>query len=205
MVLAGVNGSGKSSSGGALLRRHGLSWFNPDMLATKLVGLGWSREDANGAAWSYGKRKLEEAMAERSDFAFETTLGGTTMASLLKAAAKTHDITMFFFGLASVEQHVARVKLRVRYGGHDIPEPLIRARWARSRENLVSLLPALSDLQLFDNSTEAAPGEDIPAPKLVLDIRGGDVRWPKADDREALEAVPDWAKPIVAAALKLRQ
>lgn len=202
LVLAGVNGSGKSSSGGAILRRHGLIWFNPDAFARKLVGLGWSRDAADSAAWHYGKGKLEEAMRQRTDFAFETTLGGRTMTGLLSAAAKTHEIVILFFGLMSVEQHIARVKLRVEHGGHDIPEERIRTRWTRSRENLIALLPRLAVLQLFDNSVDAAPGDDIPVPKLVLEMRDGQVLRPAADDRHALLQVPHWAKPIVAAALK---
>ncbi len=30
VVLAGVNGAGKSSLGGAALREAGLAWYNPD-------------------------------------------------------------------------------------------------------------------------------------------------------------------------------
>ena len=33
LVLAGVNGAGKSSVAGALLEEHGLTWFNPDSYA----------------------------------------------------------------------------------------------------------------------------------------------------------------------------
>ncbi|RYF64127.1 MAG: hypothetical protein EOO29_42925, partial [Comamonadaceae bacterium] len=33
LVLAGVNGAGKSSVGGGLLQEHGLEWFNPDSYA----------------------------------------------------------------------------------------------------------------------------------------------------------------------------
>ena len=33
-VLAGVNGAGKSSVGGHLLERNGLTWFNPDTFAS---------------------------------------------------------------------------------------------------------------------------------------------------------------------------
>jgi predicted ABC-type ATPase len=36
-VLAGVNGAGKSSVGGHLLEREGLTWFNPDDFARELV------------------------------------------------------------------------------------------------------------------------------------------------------------------------
>ena len=56
LVLAGVNGAGKSSVGGAILQDHGLTWFNPDTYARELVReLGIDSTDANARAWQYGK------------------------------------------------------------------------------------------------------------------------------------------------------
>jgi predicted ABC-type ATPase len=37
LVLAGVNGAGKSSVGGTMLADHGLTWFNPDSFARELM------------------------------------------------------------------------------------------------------------------------------------------------------------------------
>ena len=202
-VLAGVNGAGKSSVGGALLEAHGLTWFNPDAFSRALIArTGASKEDADAAAWSYGKTKLEEAMANRTNFAFETTLGANTIPRLLAEATETHDVVIVFCGLASVEMHIDRVKLRVRYGGHDIPEEKIRQRWESSRQNLIALLPRLARLQVFDNSNEALPGADVPAPVLVLEMESGRVVHPARDDIAALQAIADWAKPIVAAAFR---
>src|SRR5205823_6550076 len=90
----------------------------------------------------------------------------------------------------------------VRQGGHDIPEEKIRERWDSSRQNLIALQPRLAQLQAFDNSKEAAPGEDVPFPALVLEMKDGRVLHPGRDDVEALQATPDWAKPIVAAAFR---
>src|SRR5690606_15667722 len=92
--------------------------------------------------------------------------------------------------------------LRVRHGGHDIPEARIRQRWDSSRPNLIALLPHLSRLQLFDNSTEAAPGESIPPPLLVLEMKNGRVLYPRPDNAAALATTPGWAKAIVAAAFR---
>ena len=203
LVLAGVNGAGKSSVGGSILRAHGLTWFNPDTFARELMARsGASREIADGDAWAYGKAQLEAAMADGTSFAFETTLGGTTIARLLGEAAATHDVIMIFCGLASLQMHLDRVKLRVRAGGHDIPEEKIRERWDSSRQNLIALLPRLAQLQVFDNSAEAAPGEDVPFPVLVLEMKDGRVVHPGRGDVAALQATPDWAKPIVAAAFR---
>jgi predicted ABC-type ATPase len=206
LVLAGVNGAGKSSVGGSILQAQGLTWFNPDSFARELVARsGASRDVADGDAWAYGKAQLEAAIANRTSFAFETTLGGTTIARLLADAAATHDVMMIFCGLASLELHLARVQLRVRAGGHDIPEAKIRERWDSSRQNLIALLPRLAHLQVFDNSAEAAPGADVPFPSLVLEMKDGRVLHPRRDDLAALQATPDWAKPIVAAAFRCEE
>ena len=202
-VLAGVNGAGKSSVGGSMLRAHGLTWFNPDSFARELMARsGASRDIADGDAWAYGKTQLEAAIAGGTSFAFETTLGGTTIARLLGEAAATHDVFIIFCGLASLQMHLDRVKLRVRAGGHDIPEDKIRERWDSSRQNLIALLPRLAQLQVFDNSAEVAPGEDVPFPLLVLEMKDGRVVHPGRGDVMALQATPDWAKPIVAAAFR---
>ena len=55
---------------------------------------------------------------------------------------------------------------------------------------------------MFDNSKEAAPGEDVPPPVLVLEMNDGRLLYPGRDDAEALRATPEWAKPIVAAAFR---
>jgi predicted ABC-type ATPase len=206
LVLAGVNGAGKSSVGGSILEAHGLTWFNPDAFARALMARSGSNKDiADGEAWGYGKAQLEAAIANRTDFAFETTLGGNTIPRLLREAAETHDVIMIFCGLASVQMHIARVESRVRHGGHDIPEAKIRQRWDSSRQNLIELLPHLACLQVFDNSEEATPGEDVPFPLLVLETKDGRVLHPSPDNMEALLATPEWAKPIVAAAFRWRE
>lgn len=201
-VLAGVNGAGKSSVGGAILAECGLEWFNPDAFSRERMAQGIAKDDADAEAWAYGKSRLEEAIAGGTDFAFETTLGGTTITALLAKAVATHDVVMIFCGLNSVERHIARVALRVRHGGHDIPEQRIRERWTNARRNLISLLPHLKALQVFDNSVEVAPGETIPEPHLVLEMEDGRVLHPAQNDLVALKATPGWAKPIVEAALR---
>jgi len=206
LVLAGVNGAGKSSVGGAILADHGLTWFNPDTCARELMAkLGLVLEEANGRAWAQGRDRLEAAIAQGTNFAFETTLGARTIPDLLAHATRTHDVVVFFCGLSSPEQHIQRVHRRVAHGGHDIPEHKIRERWVTSRANLIRLLPLLARLQVFDNSAQAAPGHDIPDPQLVLEMVNGDVLFPGQGDVLALKATPDWARPIVQAALESRQ
>jgi hypothetical protein len=121
---------------------------------------------------------------------------------MLASATRIHDVVMLFCGLSSVEQHIERVRLRVANSGHAIPENKIRERWVTSRANLIKPLPRLSRLQVFDNSADAAPGQDIPDPVLVLEMLEGQVVFPDQDDAVALNATPEWARPIVQAALE---
>ncbi|MDQ7998221.1 MAG: AAA family ATPase [Luteibacter sp.] len=199
-VLAGVNGAGKSSVGGHLLERAGLGWFNPDTFARELIAQGgYEQAQANAVAWQEGMRRLDEALEHGNTYAFETTLGGRTVPARIKAAARTHDVLMWFCGLSSPEQHIARVKARVAVGGHDIPEAKIRERYPAALENLIALMPDLAHLQVYDNSVDVARGKAVPDPVLVAEMVSGKLVWP--DDLASLERTPEWAKPLVEAAL----
>lgn len=201
-VLAGVNGAGKSSVGGHLLQRAGLAWFNPDTFARELLAAtGCSQTEANAAAWQEGMRRLDAALADGTHHAFETTLGGNTVPHRILEATRSHDVLVWFCGLSSPEQHLARIRARVATGGHDIPEAKVRERWTASRENLIALMPHLARLQVYDNSADAAPGEPIPDPLLVLEMTAGHCTRPA--DLASLGRIPDWAKPLVEAALSL--
>ncbi len=201
-VLAGVNGAGKSSIGGAAFRALGADYYNPDEAARALMAAnpGLRQTDANSAAWHQGKRLLEQATARRLGFAFETTLGANTIPRLLgKAASQGIEVFVWYAGLSSPELHIERVRARVRKGGHDVPEADIRRRYKHSRLNLIQLLPQLTALRVYDNGAEADPAAgQAPAPRLVLHLNHGKIAGP-AD----LSQTPDWVKPIVAAALKL--
>ena len=201
-VLAGVNGAGKSSVGGHLLTRAGLAWFNPDSFARELrAATGLNPTAANAAAWREGMRRLDEAVAQGRSHAFETTLGGRSVPARLRAAARTHDVLVWFCGLASPDLHIARVRARVAAGGHDIPEARIRERWPAAVANLIALLPHFAQVRLYDNSASVAPGQAVPDPLHLATIEHGRLTWPAADDAAALRRVPDWAKPVVEAAL----
>jgi len=201
-VIAGVNGAGKSSVAGETFRESGVDYYNPDEAARLLVTANpaLTQTEANAAAWHEGVRLLKRAIDERLDFAFETTLGANTIPRLLRNTANAGiEIYVWYVGLESPELHIARVKSRVARGGHDISEEDIRRRYERSRLNLIDLLPVLRALRIFDNSAEADPADgQTPKPILVLSMERGKILGPKD-----LTHTRAWAKPIVAAALKL--
>ena len=203
-VLAGTNGAGKSSIAGEYLRQSGAPHFDPDAMARELLAKnpGLSPTESNGLAWQEGMRQLKEAIRLRKDFIFETTLGGNTVTATIEEALDAGlDVRIWYVGLMSPELHIARVQARVAKGGHAIPPGTIRQRFNDSRLNLIRLMGRLAELKVFDNSAEADPhqGQD-PQPILLLHLRRRRVMGPS---RTALAQTPDWAKPIVEAALSL--
>ena len=183
--------------------QQGVEYFNPDEAALRIQSANPDipQDEANAAAWNEGRRLLERAIAERLHFAFETTLGGHTITALLEAALSARmEVRIWYVGLAGVELHLARVRSRVARGGHDIPAARIRERYDNSRPNLIRLMPKLTELRVYDNSEEADPsGGSAPEPKLILHLLRG-----KVIETCNLSFAPEWAKPILAAALSRR-
>jgi predicted ABC-type ATPase len=200
-VLAGTNGAGKSSVAGAMFLAQRAGYFNPDEAANRILSAnpGVTQAEANSAAWREGKRLLERAIAERLSFAFETTLGGHTIAALLESALLAGvEVRIWYVGLSSAELHITRVRARAAKGGHDIHESKIRERFDSSRLNLIRLMLKLTELRVYDNSDEADPDQGVtPEPKLLLHMAGG-----KIVSFCPLSITPEWAKPIFGAALK---
>jgi predicted ABC-type ATPase len=204
VVLAGVNGAGKSSVLGSFLDES-VTFFNPDgearLIRERTQG---TDEQVNAEAWKRMRNRLEDAIENRESFAFESTLGGNTIPALLRKAAEAGiEVYIWFVGLASPELHMQRVRARVAAGGHDIPEEKIRERWNSSRMNIIELLPVITELVLFDNSEEGDPAKGkARAPRLLLHWRKGRVVAPPIQE---LDATPAWARPIAGAALKFQR
>ena len=76
---------------------------------------------------------------------------------------------MYFLWLPSVEMANSRVAKRVREGGHNIPEAVVRRRYMRGIANLFELyIPVLSTVCVYD-------GSSFP-PNLIAEFDGEDER-----------------------------
>ena len=183
-----------------MVRAFGADYYNPDEAAREIrkANPALSQREANGLAWGKGRDLLRRAIDERKDFVFESTLGAHTIPAMLAEAADAGAaVHIWFVGLDRVERHLARVRARVKAGGHDIPEADIRRRYETSRENLAWLMPKLASLRVYDNSIDADPASGkSPRPQLVLHVEGGRIVAP-----ENLRATPSWAKALVAKAI----
>ncbi len=110
--------------------------------------------------------EIHEAIANRKTFTLESTLSGITYLRLLRSAKrKGYRIHLLYLWISSPRLAIRRVALRVRKGGHSVPEADIRRRYVRSLSNLVRFYAPIADsVVLLDNSGRSA--------RLISDRRG---------------------------------
>jgi predicted ABC-type ATPase len=154
IIIAGPNGAGKTTFAGEFLPKeaHCPAFVNADLIAAGLAPFEPER-----AAFRAGRLMLEEIhnhVRRGESFAFETTLSGRGYAGLIPGwRARGYIVKLFFLRLASPDLAVARVRQRVREGGHNIPEPVIRRRFVGGLRNFeVMYKPLVDEWALYDNS-----------------------------------------------------
>lgn len=204
VVAAGTNGAGKSVIAGEFLAARAKGgYFNPDLAAKAMMDRdGITLAEANARAWNRGFDLLNRSIERNEDFSFETTLGGNSITqALLRAAASGLDVYIFYVGLDSPDRHIDRVTARVIRGGHPIPAAKIRERYPKSLANLIRLLACASEVRIYDNSDESADGN--PRARLVLRMSRQRIVKPPLD--ELVATAPAWAKPVVAAAIRIHE
>jgi len=158
IVLAGVNGAGKTTAARSLLANtlNVLTFVNADVIAQGLCG--FAPEKAALQAGRIMLTQLQDLAAQRTDFAFETTLAGRAYAAWLGSLRESgYNVHLFYFWLSSADIAIARVAARVRKGGHHIAESTIRQRYGRSVRNLFELyMPIVTSWKVYDNSNEVS-------------------------------------------------
>ena len=156
-ILGGCNGAGKTTLARELLPRLGLMRFlNADEMARGLSPL-----DPSLSAFRAGRLLLDEArslLAANASFAIESTLSGKTHLALIRRAkARGYRFVLHYVVIGSATQAVARVALRVRLGGHHVPEADVRRRFERSRRHwLEDYLPLADEWGAWDNQAPPA-------------------------------------------------
>ncbi len=117
-------------------------------VVTFCAGIGGRQGGTSDAA-----NDLRAAQSGQS-FAFETTLAGLGYARHIpRWQAAGYHVTLFYLTLPTPEMAIARVAERVRQGGHDVPESVIRRRFAVGWKNFEQIYRDAADAWvLYDNS-----------------------------------------------------
>lgn len=162
-VVAGPNGSGKTTFAGALFSQGNrrIDFLNPDIIAA-----GFGSVDFERASFQAGRiliREVKSKIAGRESFAFESTLSGRTWFPILRSACEAgYDLIIYFVYLDNVAKNVRRIHKRVKLGGHMVPEEAVKRRYPRCFVNFWDYYrPICNDWFVFENSGAL--------PKQVLD------------------------------------
>lgn len=157
-VIAGPNGAGKTTFATEFLPEFVdcREFLNADLIAAGLSP--FAPETQNLRAGRLLLERIQELFSARVDFAFETTLAGRSYARMLKTFRQEgYRVVLFFLWLPSVELAVSRVAMRVRQGGHHIPEADIRRRYTAGLRNFFGLYRSVLDAWWLYDASELPP------------------------------------------------
>lgn len=136
IVIAGPNGAGKTTFARAFLPAEAQC---PRFINADLIAAGLSPFEPGLAAIRAGRLMLKEiadCTQRGENFAFETTLAGLIYRSRIEQwHSLGYHVTLIFLSLPDADMAVARVAQRVRQGGHDVPEAVIRRRFEAGLRN----------------------------------------------------------------------
>lgn len=154
-IIAGCNGAGKTTASYTVLPEilDCKEFINADEIAK-----GLSPFQPEKVAIQSGRimlKRIDELLASKADFAFETTLSSKSYVNTVKEAQeKGYNVTLIYFWLNSVDLAKERVKVRVTEGGHNIPTEVIERRYKLGLENLFKRFISIVDSwMIFDNSS----------------------------------------------------
>ena len=146
-IIGGVNGTGKSSLTG--------------VLKTQTTDLGIIIDvdkitAQNGGSAIQGGRialeRIKDCLKKEISFTQETTLSGRkTEITAAQAKERGYYVRLYYVGLDTLEESLARIENRVRRGGHDIRDEDVQRRFAGRWEAVVKVLPYCDEARFFDN------------------------------------------------------
>ena len=144
LAFAGPNGSGKSTIT-AMIPHYGV-YINADDLK-KEYGL----TDIEAAQKAEAIRNM--LVEKKADFTFETVLSTERNLLLMQKAKKRgYEIQCIYVLTCNADINAARVKGRVREGGHDVPEGKIRSRYVKALKLLPKIVDVCDKILIYDNS-----------------------------------------------------
>ena len=155
-IIAGPNGAGKTTFATKFLPHYVecMEFVNADLIASALSPFLPDR-----AAFRAGRLMIEQihSLADsRVDFGFETTLAGRGYVRLLNNLKdRGYQIHLFYLWIHSIDVALERIAGRVKMGGHNVPEDVVRRRYHKGISNFSRLYQPLTDFwAIYDNSTD---------------------------------------------------
>jgi predicted ABC-type ATPase len=187
LVIAGPNGSGKTTVTTRLRRDHwsaGVEYLNPDDVARDRFG-DWNSPTAVLEAARWTEQRREELLAAGRGIAFETVFSAPDKRAFVeRAIAAGYFVRVFFVGTADPAINAARIAHRVISGGHAVPIDRVISRFGKAMSNLRWVVDVAHRVYVFDNSVDGVE------PRLCVRMMDGRVR-------RDYPPVPSWVSTLL--------
>lgn len=153
-IISGCNGAGKTTASFTVLPQilECDEFVNADEIARGLSP--FSPESVAVAAGRLMLERINLLLVANKSFSIETTLATRSYIQLIRRAKSLGYTThLLYFWLESPDLAIIRVAKRVREGGHNIPEQVIRRRYRSGLLNFVHLYKdEVDEWSLYDNN-----------------------------------------------------
>lgn len=150
LVIGGPNGAGKTTAFLGMTVKG--TFVNVDDLARAMS----SARPAGSNAIEAGRLAIQLVrgfIVERRDFVLETTLSSRHSLRVMAEAKRCgFRVGLLFVMLRDPELNIVRVRARVAQGGHDIPDHVVRRRYAAALDQLARAIPHADRIEIRDNS-----------------------------------------------------
>jgi predicted ABC-type ATPase len=182
-VLAGGNGSGKSTFYQVALAPKGVKLINADFIA-KIINP--DHPDAVSYQAAGIAEKIRSALLRQgTSFCFETVFSHPSKIDFIATAKGLgYEVILVYIHLETSQLNEARVRQRVSEGGHDVPAEKIHGRIPRTRQYAATALPLVDEARLLDNSLR-----DYPFRQVAI-FRKGVCVW-------TADPLPEWARQMI--------
>jgi predicted ABC-type ATPase len=154
IIIAGPNGAGKTTFATEFLPNEAEC---PNFINLDLIAAGLSPFAPEKAAIRAGRIMIElmnQYVRRGESFSFETTLSGKGYARLIPQwQSMGYKVKLFFLKLPNPEIAMARVRQRVREGGHNVADDVVRRRFQRGLLNFEKVYERIvNEWAIYDNS-----------------------------------------------------
>jgi len=134
IIVAGANGSGKTTFAKPFTAELGYQFLNADEITKVLEDQGLPNAMIKAGRIFFAK--LKHCIENKENFVVETTLSGSYINKVaLKAKENGYLVKIIYIFLDNPQLCVKRVKTRVFKGGHHVPTEDIIRRYYRSKDN----------------------------------------------------------------------
>ncbi|MCY7370145.1 MAG: AAA family ATPase [Polaromonas sp.] len=189
-LLAGPNGAGKSTLYQALVASGSISshleFVNADLYEQSHLRHIADLQKRSEAARNWADSRREALLNAKAGFVSETVFSHESKLALIaQAQAMDLDVVLHVVSLDDPRRLLARVRQRVREGGHNVPAARILERYPRTMANLKKAV-RMADLAFIYDAAEVEQGAQV----LVAVCE-------KGKTTALVEAMPDWAMEML--------